>query len=370
MRRFQKKLLISGMMFIFTLGMLTGCGKHAGAGDNSKEKDSDKDVELNIMLWDQDYDESVFKAFEKKTGIHVNINYIDNTDTIISKLIQGNADYDLLDLESAYIKSFVDNDLLVELNHSNIENEKYIREEYYKGYTGDEEMKYAIPMTAPIYTCIIYNKETCPIEITKFEDLANPALKNQVCMVNSTISLFGMALQSLGYKADSANEDEISEAAELLTKIKSNVKAFVGESAIPNLENGECSVAYCWDYMNLCNMSKENWDKYEVAVIPGGAECCIQCLAIPSSSKHVEETEELINFLLEPEQYAVSTNAFGTEPVLKEECLAEYVEPGFYENPAIQKNAELYEDSWKIAIDDEQINILDSYYTKLMSGSA
>ena len=86
MRRFQKKLLISGMMFIFTLGMLTGCGKHAGAGDNSKEKDSDKDVELNIMLWDQDYDESVFKAFEKKTGIHVNINYIDNTDTIISKL--------------------------------------------------------------------------------------------------------------------------------------------------------------------------------------------------------------------------------------------------------------------------------------------
>lgn len=208
MRRFQKKLLILGMMLIITIGMLTGCGKHAGAGENGKEKDADKDVELNIMLWDQDYDESVFKAFEKKTGIHVNINYIDNTDTIISKLIQGTADYDLLDLESAYIKSFVDNDLLVELNHSNIENEKYIREEYYKGYTGDEEMKYAIPMTAPIYTCIIYNKETCPIEITKFEDLANPALKNQVCMVNSTISLFGMALQSLGYKADSTNEDK------------------------------------------------------------------------------------------------------------------------------------------------------------------
>ena len=369
MRRFQKKLLIIGMMLIFTLSMLVGCGKNAGAGEKGKGNDSDKDVELNIMLWDQDYDESVFEVFEEKTGIHVNINYIDNTDTIISKLIQGTADYDLLDLESAYIKSFIDNDLLVELNHSKIENEKYIREEYYKGYISDEEVKYAIPMTAPIYTCIIYNKETCPIEITKFEDLANPALKNQVCLVNSTISLFGMALQALGYKADSKSEDEISEAAELLTKIKSNVKAFVGESAIPNLENGECSVAYCWDYMNLCNLSRDNWDKYEVAEIPGGAESCIQCLAIPSSSKHVKETEELINFLLEPEQYAVSTNAFGTEPVLKKECLAEYVESGFYENPAIQKNAELYEDSWKIAIDDEQINILDSYYTKLMSGS-
>ena len=363
MRKRWKKLCAVGASLILTMSMLTGCG---GGGKSST---SGEKVELNIMVWDQDYDESVFKAFEEQTGIHVNIGYIDNTDTILSKLVQGSESYDLLDMESAYIKSFVDNGLLAEIDHSKIENEKYIKKEYYKGYTGDEDLKYTVPVVGPIYTCVLYNKETCPIEIKSFADLADPALKNQVCMVNSTISLFGMALQSLGYSADSTDEKEIAEAADLLTDIKGNVKAFVGESAIPNLENGECSVAYCWDYMNLCNASKDNWDKYAVAEIPGGAECSCPYLAIPSSSKHVEEAEMLINFLLDPEQYAVSINAFGALPILEEDCLKPYLKDGFYDNPAIAVDEKLYDESWKIAVNDDQISLLDTYYTKLMSGN-
>lgn len=363
MRKRIKKICAMGASLVLALSMMTGCGgKNGGSG-------SGENIELNIMVWDQDYDESVFKAFEEETGIHVNVGYIDNTDTILAKLLQGGESYDLIDLESAYIETFVDNGLLAEIDHSKIENEKYIKEEYYKGYTGDEEMKYTIPIVGPIYTCVLYNKETCPIEIKTFADLADPALKNQVCMVNSTISLFGMALQSLGYSADSTNEEEIAEAAELLTEIKGNVKAFVGESAIPNLENGECSVAFCWDYMNLCNMSEENWDKYAVADVPGGAECSCPYLAIPSSSKHVEEAQMLINFMLDPEQYAVSINAFGATPILEEDCLKDYLKEGFYDNPAIAVDESLYEASWKIAINDEQIGLLDTYYTKLMSGN-
>lgn len=337
---------------------MTGCGS---SGDSAEA------TELNIMVWDEDYDESVFEAFEEKTGIHVNISYIDNTDTIITKLMQGSADYDLIDLESAYIKTFVDNGLLAEIDHDAIPNEQYIREEYYKGFTGDEDMKYTVPMVAPIYTCIIYNVETCPIEITEFADLADPALEGQVCMVNSTVSLFGMALEALGYDCGSTNEAEIAEAEELLAEIKVNVKAFVGESAVSALENGECCVAYCWDYMNLCNLSEDNWTQYAVAEVPGGAECSSPYIGIPASSTHKEEAQQLINFLLEPENYAVSTNAFGSEPILTQESLADYVDASFYENPAIQKNAELYEPSWKLAVDDAQITLLDTYYTRLMS---
>lgn len=366
MKKKTKKIIAICLGFALMLSMLTGCGSSDG---EEKSSDSGEKVELNIMVWDQDYDESVFQAFEEETGIHVNVGYIDNTDTILSKLLQGSESYDLLDMESAYIKSFVDNGLFAEIDHSKIENEKYIKEEYYKGYTGDEEMKYTVPIVGPIYTCVLYNKETCPIEIKSFSDLADPALKDQVCMVNSTISLFGMALQSLGYSADSTNEDEIAEAAELLAKIKGNVKAFVGESAIPNLENGECSVAFCWDYMNLCNLSEENWDKYAVADIPGGAECSCPYLAIPASSEHVEEAEMLINFLLDPEQYAVSINSFGALPILEEDCLKDYLKEGFYDNPAIAVGEGLYDASWKITVNDDQINLLDTYYTKLMSGN-
>lgn len=77
----------------------------------------------------------------------------------------------------------------------------------------------------------------------------------------------------------------------------------------------------------------------------------------------------LINFLLDPEQYAVSINAFGALPILEEDCLQPYLNDGFYDNPAIAVDEKLYDDSWKIAVNDDQISLLDTYYTKLMSGN-
>ncbi len=351
----KKRIFAVVCAFTMAVSLLGGCGSSNASKD-----------ELNIMVWDGTWDEEVFEAFEEETGIHINVSYIDNTDTIISKLIQGSTTYDLIDIESAYIKTFVDNGLLVELEYENIENTKYIDPQY-GGFTGDEDCKYTIPCVAPLYTCIVYNTETCPIEIKSFKDLADPALKGQVCMVNSTISLFGMALEALGYEADSCDEAEIQEASELLMDIKGNVKAFVGESAVSELENGECSVAFCWDYTTLCNENKENWDKYAIANIDSGAEYSGTYWGIPSSSENKENAEKLINFMLEPENYAKHTNAWGNIPVESKEYIAEYLPEDFYENPAIAAYEELNEASWKVAVDDKQIEILDVYYTKLMS---
>ena len=351
----RKRLLAMMMTLIMVTVLFTGCGS-----------DEESKQELNLMVWDGTWDEEVFKAFEEETGIHVNVSYIDNTDTIISKLLQGSTSYDLIDIESAYIKTFVDNGLLAELNYDNLENTKYIDPQY-GGFTGDEDCKYTVPCIAPLYTCIVYNTETCPIEITSFQDLAKPELEGQVCMVNSTITLFGMALESLGYEADSCDEAQIEEACDLLMKIKKNVKAFVGESAVSELESGECSVAFCWDYTTLCNESKENWTKFTIADIDSGCEYSGTYWGIPESSENKEAAEQLINYMLEPEQYAKHTVAWGNIPVLTQDCLAEYLPEDFYENPAIEAYKALNEASWKVAVNDEQINILDTYYTKLMS---
>ncbi len=351
----KKRLLTMMMTLMMVTSLFTGCGS---------EKEAEQ--ELNLMVWDGTWDEEVFTSFEEETGIHVNVSYIDNTDTIISKLLQGGTSYDLIDIESAYIKTFVDNGLLTELDYNNLENAKYIDSQY-GGFTGDEECKYTIPCVAPLYTCVVYNTETCPIEIKSFKDLADPALEGQVCMVNSTISLFGMALESLGYEADSCDEKQIEEACNLLMDIKKNVKAFVGESAVSELENGECSVAFCWDYTTLCNAGKENWEKFAIADIDSGCEYSGTYWGIPESSENKEAAEALINYMLEPEQYAKHTVAWGNIPVLTQESLVDYLPEEFYENPAIEAYKELSETAWKVAVNDKQINILDVYYTKLMS---
>lgn len=326
---------------------------------------------LNLLVWSGFWSEEVFEDFEKETGIKINVSYIDNTDVLMAKLLEGSADYDIIDLEVGYPDSFIKNGLLAKIDKSNIPNLHNIEDKYFTeagAPIGDPDEDYVVPDMAPLYTTIIYNKETCPIKPTRLSDLADPRLKGQVALVNSTISLYGGALADLGYSPDSADPQEMKEANDLLLKIKPNVKAFVGESAVSQLESGECSVAYCWDYNILCNDSRENWDKFEFVQLPCGVENAPQYWAIPSSSTKKEAAEAFINFECRPEESAKNLKEFGGVPIIKKELIAGYLPDDYYDSPMSEVYEIAFKNGWKIAVRDEQQAVMDVYYTELMSG--
>lgn len=360
----MKKWLSLGVALVLTLGAMTGCG----ANGTSNGKSDDK--ELNICIWEGCFSPDAIKKFESEKDCKVNITYIENTDSMLSKLVEGNGEYDICDIEAAYVKSFAENGLLQEMDHSALTNEKYVEPALLeKGAIGDEELKYTTPDMNAGYTAILYNTETCPMEIKSFKDLADPKLKGEIAMVNSTISLYGAALSALGYSPDSKEESEIKEANDLLVDIKKNVKAFVGESASSALMNGECSVALCWDYALLCFDDKANWDKFAIADIDSNYEKFVQYWGITSTCKKTELAQEFINFMISPEAVGMHVTEWGQVPMVQQEYVAEYLPEDFYENPCIEKYNQLADKSWLIAVDDEQINIMDTYYTLLMGGN-
>ena len=357
-------IVLTGCMVI---GNLAGCGSKDGGGTQSTGSGGD---ELNVCLWDGMFSEEAIKQFEKEEGCTVNVTYIDNTDTLISKLVDGGSDYDVCDIEAAYVKSFVDNGLIQKLDHSAITNEQYEEESLLKtGPIGDEKLEYVTPDSNAGFTGIIYNKETCPIEIKSFKDLTNPELKGQIAMVNSTISLYGAALEALGYSADSTDEEQIKEANDLLTEIKKNVKAFVGESCVSALVNGECSVALSWDYATLTFDDKANWDKFDIAQIDSPYEEFIQYWGITAGSKKVKLAQKFINYMISPKAVAMHIDEWGQIPMVQRQYIEEYLPEDFYENPAIAKYEEMANNCWLVAVDDKQINIMDKYYTLLMGGN-
>ena len=301
----------------------------------------------------------------------MNVSYIDNTDVLLAKLLEGSADYDVIDLETGYVESFIRNGLLAKLNKDNIPNRHNIEDQYFTKIgapVGDENEDYVIPDMAPLLTTILYNKYTCPIVPTRLSDLADPRLKGQVAMVNSTISLYGGALADLGYSPDSIDPEEMKEANDLLMKIKPNVKAFVGESAAAQLKNGECSVAYCWDYNVLCNESRDNWDKFVFVQLPCGVEYAPQYWAVPSVSRHQAAAEAFINFECRPEESAKNLNEYGGAPIMKRELIERYLPDGYYDSPIFEADEKAFPKSWKIAVRDDQQALMDQYYTELMSG--
>ena len=174
MKKSLKKIvgiLLTGCM---TAGLLAGCGSASTAGTEAK---GNQEKELNVCLWDGMFSEDAINQFEEEEGCKVNVTYIDNTDTLISKLVEGGSDYDVCDIEAAYVKSFVDNGLIQKMDHSAITNEQYEEPSLLaNGPIGDEKLEYVTPDSNAGFTGIIYNKETCPIEIKSFKDLADPAL--------------------------------------------------------------------------------------------------------------------------------------------------------------------------------------------------
>lgn len=89
------------MTMVMVLSVFTGCGSGGSSGGSD-------DKSLNILVWEGTWSEEAIKNFEKENDVKVNISYIDNTDTIISKLVAGDAEFDVIDIEAAYVKSFVE----------------------------------------------------------------------------------------------------------------------------------------------------------------------------------------------------------------------------------------------------------------------
>lgn len=364
MRNRIRKMMAVALAGVMAAVMMTGCGS-SGSGSGDAKASSGND--LNIIVWEGTWSEDMFKDFTKETGIDVNISYISNTDELLTKLVNGSVTYDVMDLEGAYVQTFIKNDLLAEIDDDKVPNQSNIIDDYMKeGPVGDEDFKYTVPDMAPNYTTVVYNKKTCPVRIKSLKDLTNPKLKGRVALVDSTISLYGAALQCLGYKADSTNENEIKEANDLLMKIKENTKAFVGETAVPQLEDGEVDAALCWDYPTLCGDSKDNWDKFGYVSLDGGVERWAQYWAITKNSKNKENAQKLINFVLKPEEYAKSLNEYAVPPLEKEDLIKDYLPENYYDSPAMTKMSDdLLGNSWEASVSEEQISIMDDYYTQL-----
>ncbi|MCI5517772.1 MAG: PotD/PotF family extracellular solute-binding protein, partial [Roseburia sp.] len=116
----MRKKLVS-VICILTLAVLSlcGCGSKQESTGGTQTGQS---KEINVMIWDSTYPDEVFDQFEEETGIHVNVSYITNTDELITQMVSGENEFDYVDVESAYVKTFVENGLLAKIDYDKIPN--------------------------------------------------------------------------------------------------------------------------------------------------------------------------------------------------------------------------------------------------------
>ena len=281
----MKKTVSVFLVLTLTLALvLSGCGSK-----------TEYIGEVNISNWGEYIDEDIFAEFEAATGIKVNYTTYSNNEVLYSTLKTGGANYDLIIPSDYMISRLINEDMLEELDFSNIPNFSLI-DDNYKNLEYDPDNAYSVPYTWGTVG-IIYNTTMVEGEITSWSALFDEAYSGQILMFDNSRDALGIALKYLGYSFNTTDEAELQAAYELLEQQKPLVQAYVMDQIYDKLESGEAAIGpyYAGDFLTMY----ENNEDLAFVIPEEGSNLFVDAMCIPKGAEHKEYAELFINFMCE-----------------------------------------------------------------------
>ena len=300
---------IISLVLALTMAM---CAFTACSGSKEEEKTADGYAkELYLYNWSEYMSQEVLDLFEEEYGIKVIETTFESNDEMLAKLLAGgDSGYDIVVPTNFHIETLLANDLLAEINWDNVPNFANI-DPAYVNPSYDPEQKYTVPYMGTVVTWI-GNKarlDKLGVEVHKMKDIANPKLKGEILMADDATGNIGQGLIALGYEPYCENVDEIMEAKDFLISINDNVKAYtIPADAADGVARGEAALAYA--YSGNIMMAMQQSDDVILVMDEEKVSLSIDTFVILKSTKHKEEAELFLNFLLRPEISAMLTTEF------------------------------------------------------------
>lgn len=266
---------------------------------------------LNVYNWGEYIEQSVIDMFEDKyPNIKVNYTTFDSNESMYSKIISGAASYDIIIPSDYMISKLIKEDMLAELDFSNIPNYKYIGDAY-KNLSHDPENKYSIPYFWGTVV-VIYNSkyvDKADVESKSLDLLWNEKYAGKILMFDNPRDSFCLALLKAGYSMNSENPQEWETAATLLSKQKNIVQAYVMDAIFDKMEAEEAWIApyYAGDALII----QETNPDIDFYMPKEGTNMFVDSMCILKTSEHKTEAELFINFMCEPEISAMNSNTVG-----------------------------------------------------------
>ena len=261
--------------------------------------------EVYVYCYGDYFDPMLLEDFEAETGIRVIPDYYDTAEEMYTVLENNATTYDCICTSDYMIQRMIENDMLAELDFSNMPESENIADVYMeKSEAFDPGNKYSVPYQLGI-AGILYNKEmTGDTVIDSWNDLWDEKFANSLVMPDSVRDAFMIGLKKLGYSEISTNEDEIKAAADELIKQKPLVYKYANDSARDLLANGSAAVGVVWngEYM----YTKDLNESVEFVVPEEGSEFFIDSWVIPKDAINKEKAEAWVNFLCKAEVAAAN----------------------------------------------------------------
>lgn len=287
----RKKLLRFASAFLVTVIVLSS-GVYAITNKNSGPKE-----ELNIFNWSEYLPQSVIDKFEDTYDIKVNYSTFSSNEEMLAKLMAGGSQYDLVVASDYMVEILTKQNLLQEINTTNIPNFKNL-DESVLNLSFDPGNKYSLPYMWGD-ACIAVDATKVKTEIKSYADLWKPEFKNSIVVLDDQRAIIGMALKKLGYSINETSPEALSKAQKELESLQANIKAYDSDSPKTLLINGEAKVGFVWGAE--ASLAKRENANIQAVIPEEGLFLQQDNFVVPKDSKNTKAAETFMNFILEPE---------------------------------------------------------------------
>ena len=256
--------------------------------------------EVYVYSYGDYFDPMVAEDFEEETGIRVIIDTYDTAEEMYTVLENNATTYDCICTSDYMIGRMIENDMLAELDYSNIPEISNIDDFYLeKTDSFDTGHAHSVPYQVGV-AGILYNTELVgDTVIDSWDDLWDEQFADQMVMPDSVRDAFMIALRKLGYSMNSTDESEIKAASDELIKQKPLVYKYANDSARDLLADGSAAVGVVWN--GEYQYTKDLNDSVEFVVPEEGSEFFIDSWVIPKDAINKDKAEAWINYLCKPE---------------------------------------------------------------------
>ncbi len=279
---------------------------------------SDQPIVLNVYNWgeyisdgsEDSYDTN--KEFESycrdELGLNVKVNYITYTsnEDMYAKLSTGAVSYDVIFPSDYMLARLVSEDMLAELDFSNIPNYETSIDEEFRNLYYDPDNKYSIPYTYGMIG-VIYDANEVDAEDANinpetgrgtWDMMWNQKYKGQILQFNNSRDAFGTAFYKLGEDVNTTDTATWDKGLSALQQQKPLLKKLVMDEIYNMMESGEAAIGayYAGDYLTMVDNQADNVDLQ--FYYPENTNLFIDAMCIPKTTQNKALAEEYINFML------------------------------------------------------------------------
>lgn len=302
----MRKHMLAVLAALLVIGMLVSC---QGGAQTTGETTATAG-ELNVFNWISYMPPEVLDGFTAETGIKINYEEFDSSETMMAK-IQSGAKYDVAFPGIDFVPLMIEKGMLLEIDHSKVPNLKNIDATVVaQTQEADAGNKYSMPYNIGSIG-VIYWKDKVSNPGDSIDILSRPELKGKTVILDDTREIFGAALKSLGFSVNTVNEAEVQAAVDKILAWKANAIGFDNEQLGTIFTNQDAWVAVGYPENILAEMDAEKAAKVGFFLPKEHTAKYLDCMVILKDSKNPEGAHKFIDYIYRPENLAKIFDMYG-----------------------------------------------------------